>query len=97
VKMMPPGETIKQYYRVDSREISFFRFILEGYDGLAVLTTLDARRGQVVLSIAPGCEQDVAAIIRGLKSQMLIEPAQAPQEINGITAENRNDNQTLLY
>jgi len=63
VKITPPGETIKQYYRVDSREISFFRFILEGYDGLAVLTTLDARSGQVVLSIAPGCEQDVAAII----------------------------------
>lgn len=28
-------------------KISLFRFILEGYDGLAVLTTLDASKGLV--------------------------------------------------
>ena len=70
-----PGETIRQYYRVDSRDISFFRFVLEGYDGLAVLTTLDAREGKVVLAVAPGCEQDVSDIVSGLKNQMLIEPS----------------------
>jgi hypothetical protein len=84
--MMLPVETIKQYYRVDSRDISFFRFVLEGYDGLAVLTTLDATTGNVVLAIAPGCEQDVAAVISGLKSEMLIEPAPAP-EMTGSMAD----------
>lgn len=82
---MPPMETVKQYYRVDSREISFLRFILEGYDGLAVLTTLDARSGNVVLAVAPGCERDVAAVISGLQSEMLIEPAAAPETVNSTT------------
>ena len=79
-----PRETIKQYYRVDSRDISFFRFILEGYDGMAVLTTLDAVSGSVVLSIAPGCEQEVAAVVKGLKNQMLIEEAPAPEKVGSI-------------
>jgi len=83
-RKVPPAETNKQYFRVDSREISFFRFILEGYDGMAVLTTLDASCGGVALAIAPGCEQDVADIISGLKSEMLIEPAPASELINAI-------------
>lgn len=68
-------ETVKQYYRVDTREISFFRYILEAYDGLAVLTTLDARSGHVALVVAPGCERDVAELIANLRQEMLIEPS----------------------
>lgn len=83
--MRPPKETIKQYYRVESRDISFFRFVLEGYDGLAVLTTLDAPTGKVVLAIAPGCERDVADIISGLQSEMLIEAVPVTEMVNNLT------------
>ncbi len=92
-------KTSRQYYRVDSREISFLRFILEGYDGLAVLTTLDARSGKVVLTVAPGCEQDVSTVIRGLKKEMLIEPL-APSDALGRAAEandEKKDDPEFLY
>jgi hypothetical protein len=91
--MMPDAETSKQYYRVAGRDISFFRFVLEGYDGLAVLTTLDAPTGHVVLTVAPGCEEDVAAVISGLKSEIMIEPASAPENSSGLT----DDEAILLY
>jgi len=59
--------------RVDRREISYLRFILESYDGLATLSTLDAATGMVELKIAPGCEPDVARIVRDLQKEILIE------------------------
>ena len=34
-------------FRIQPERISLFRFILEGYDGLATLSTLDARQGYV--------------------------------------------------
>ena len=72
-----PAETVKRYYRVDRREIAFIKFILEAYDGLAVMETLDPMSGMVVIHIAPGCEADVEMIFQDLKKEIVIEPAEA--------------------
>lgn len=74
-------ETIKRYYRVDRREIAFIKFIVEAYDGIAVLETLDPMAGIVVFHIAPGCERDIDAILADLKREILIEPAQINAEL----------------
>jgi hypothetical protein len=66
-------ETIKKYYRVDRREISFLKFIFEAYDGIAVLTTIDSKQGVVVLQIPPGCEEDVEMILQDLRNDIIIE------------------------
>ena len=39
------------YLRIRPDRISLFRFLLEGYDGLAVLSTLDAKQGLVRLLV----------------------------------------------
>ena len=70
-------KTIKRYYRVDRREIAFLRFILEAYDGIAVLETLDSKLGIVVLHIAPGCEADADAILQDLKNDFMLESISA--------------------
>ena len=59
--------------RVDRREISYLRFIIESYDGLAIVSTLDPIKGLVELKIAPGCETEIKAIIRDLRNEILIE------------------------
>ena len=69
------AETIKQHYRVDRREIAFIRFIIEAYDGLAIVTTLDPETGLIEFQIAPGCEQDVEMILQDLKRNIMMEPA----------------------
>jgi len=46
-------------------EIHFLRFILEAYEGIATVTTLQPQLGLVRLNIAPGCEDDVERILRG--------------------------------
>lgn len=75
------AETIKQYYRVDRREIAFIKFIVEAYDGIAVMETLDPMAGIVVFHIAPGCERDIDALLEYLKREILIEPAQINAEL----------------
>lgn len=76
-------ETTKHYFRVDRREISFIKYVFEGWDNMAVLTTINRDSGTVVLSIAPGCEADAEAVIDQLTASMLIERIPAP-EIGGL-------------
>jgi hypothetical protein len=49
------------------------RFVLEGYDGVAVLRTIDSRRGLVVLYVGPGSETVVDLIIEDLQRSIRIE------------------------
>ena len=39
------------YIRIDPKSIAFLKFIIEGYDGLAILTTIDRRDGLVKLLV----------------------------------------------
>ncbi len=39
------------YLRIRTDRISLFRFLLEGYDGLATLSTVDVRQGLVRLIV----------------------------------------------
>lgn len=68
-------KTITEYYRVDRRRIAFLKFIFEAYEGIAVITTMDASAGIVAVRIAPGCEHEVAMLLDALKRDIRIEPA----------------------
>lgn len=64
----------ERYLRINPSEICFVKFILEGYDGLAVLSTVDAVRGVVRLAVAPGREQELEPLIGFLSETILMEP-----------------------
>lgn len=68
-----PKTTVKRYYRVDRGQIHFLKFVLEGYDGIAVLRTIDPQEGLVVLQIGPGCQSMVDMIIQDLQRHIRIE------------------------
>jgi hypothetical protein len=71
-------ETTRRYYRIDRRQIAYLKFILEGYEGLANLSTIDAERGVVVVHISPGCEDDFESLIEDLGRHMIIRTASGP-------------------
>ena len=85
-----PPETLSMtpcYYRVDRRDISLLRFILEAYEGVATLTTVDAAAGIVKIGIAPGREPLVKDLLATLctSREILLEPVPAPPPaIEGI-------------
>jgi hypothetical protein len=78
---MPACQTV--CYRLEPLHIHYVRFVLEGYEGLALLTTLDPERGVVRLSVAPGCEADLEELMRALASEVRIEPCPEPAEAKG--------------
>jgi len=59
---------------MDKNKIGLFRFILEGYDGLATLTTIDPAQGRVVLFVPPGCGKDVDTLLADLAGDLFLEP-----------------------
>ena len=56
-------------FHVDRKEISYLRFTLESYDGMAVVTTLDPYTALIEVSIAPGCEEIVFELLNSLKNE----------------------------
>jgi len=76
-------ETIKKHFRVDRKKISFLQFILEAYDGIANLTTIDSASGHVVLNIAPGCENDVKTLLREIENDAPNKPIEQVRKDEG--------------
>jgi len=72
-KMIEPCfQTRKQFFRIHRNHICFVRFILEAYDGIALMRTIDAKKGIVEIMTAPGCNDEVDAILQDLKLSILI-------------------------
>ena len=57
-------------YQVDPYEIHYLRFILEAYEGLATLTTLDPLKGLIQLAVPPGCEGSLKALMEALGQEL---------------------------
>ncbi|MEW6218057.1 MAG: DUF4911 domain-containing protein [Thermodesulfobacteriota bacterium] len=49
--------------RIAPERIGFLRFILEGYDGLAILTTQDNRLGIVEILVSPDQEAELLSLL----------------------------------
>jgi hypothetical protein len=75
-----PLRSQRRYYRVDRRDISLLRFILEAYEGVATLTTIDPAGGVVMVTMAPGQEPIVTEVLAllGARRDIRLEPLAAP-------------------
>jgi hypothetical protein len=62
-------ETIKRSFQVERRDISYLRWIIESYDGMAVLRTIDPHKAVIELQISPGCDNMVLELLDSLKEQ----------------------------
>lgn len=60
-------ETIQRFFQVDRREINYLRLIIESYDGMAVVRTIDPYKAVIELRISPGCESIVFELLESLK------------------------------
>ena len=59
---------------VEPRDIDFLNKLLEGYDNLALVTTVDASLGKMVLSVAKNAKKDIMAVLRCLPIPVCIDP-----------------------
>ncbi len=66
-------KTTRRYFRANRSDIALIRFIMEAYDGIAVVSTCRPERGQIVVTVAPGCELEVEMILADLNKGIRIE------------------------
>ena len=66
--------TIHKYFRVDPRDMAYVRFVVESYDGLAVLRTVDPREGIVEWMIPPDRMDEVDELIHSLQNEVALTP-----------------------
>lgn len=66
-------DTYSRYFRVQRKDIAFFKFIIESHEGMAVVRTKDPHEAIVELMIVPGWEKDVEEVLEGLKKEIAIE------------------------
>lgn len=69
------------YYRLGKDKIAMLRFLLESYDGLVFLRTLDNRQALVELAWPPSRAADARALIAALEGELGMQPAPVPAEI----------------
>ncbi len=66
-------DTQSRYLRLRREDIAYFKFIIESYEGMAVVRTKDPYEAVVELMVAPGWEKDVDEVLEGLQKEIPIE------------------------
>jgi hypothetical protein len=67
-------DTQSKYFRLHRKDIAYFKFIIESYEGMAVVRTKDPYEAVVELMVAPGWERDLDEVLEGLGNEIHIEP-----------------------
>jgi hypothetical protein len=65
---------ICRYFKVAHRDMVFLKFILEAYEGMNVMSTVDNRAGIIRIAIMPGFVADMDELLADLGRQVPMEP-----------------------
>ena len=66
-------DTSSKFYRLSRKDIAYFKFVVESYEGMAVVRTLDPGQAVVELQIAPGWEEEAEKLVEALQSEIRLE------------------------
>jgi hypothetical protein len=70
----------RRFFRVALPEIGYVRALVEAYDGIAQLRVRDPDRGEVELTIAPGCEDEAEALVQAIAREVAWSEIPAPPD-----------------
>lgn len=67
---------IERYFKVLRRDMVYLKFILEAYEGMNVMSTVDNRAGIIRIAIMPGFVADMDDLLAELGQQVPLEPVE---------------------
>ena len=70
---LSPGDESRRMLRVDPTQICYFTYLIASYEGLGVVTTLDASDGLVEVLVGQGMESYLDALIEDLSQEIAID------------------------
>lgn len=72
-KGQAPAWSERLYIRVHRKDIAYLKFILEGYDNLALLTVVDKYEAVLHLSYGPGRQEEILEFLEGMSKEIHLE------------------------
>lgn len=76
VMVQSSDSMICRYFKVAHRDMVFLKFILEAYEGMNVMSTVDNKSGIIRIAIMPGFVEDMDALLADLGTQVVMEPVE---------------------
>jgi hypothetical protein len=70
---------IFRYFKVRHRDMVYLKFILEAYEGMNVMSTVDNVAGIIRIAIMEGFEADMDELLADLGQQVSMEAAEWDQ------------------
>ncbi|MEI6209087.1 MAG: DUF4911 domain-containing protein [Desulfuromonadales bacterium] len=67
---------ICRYFRVDRRDMVYLKFILEAYEGMNVMSTVDNKAGIIRIAVMSGFIQDMDSLLSELGQKVNMEPVE---------------------
>lgn len=69
----------KRYFIVSRKDISIMRFILESYDGLIFMRTIDAAAGVIEVGYHPSRRVDAQQLLQALTEEVGLTEVDPPE------------------
>jgi hypothetical protein len=73
---------IERFFRVNRRDMVFLKFVLEAYEGMNVMSTVDNAAGIIRVAVMPGFESDMDALLAELGTLVSMEPVMRPDTVS---------------
>lgn len=67
---------ICRYFRVSRSDMVYLKFIMEAYEGMNVMTTVDNTAGIIRIAIMPGFEEEMDGLLAELGKKVVMEPVE---------------------
>lgn len=76
-------DTTALLIRIPPREIAYLSFVLESYEGVAAMRTIDPRSGIVEVMVPPSYEEEIEEILADLAREFPVHRMVSEEKVQG--------------
>ena len=73
-------DTISLFLQIPPREIAYLNFVLDSYEGVASMRTVDPLAGIVELMVSPSYQEEIGEILKDLAEEFHIQEVGGKKE-----------------
>ena len=81
---------IKRYFQLDRRNLAYLTFILEAYEGLATLSTIEKKETLVSITTLPWATADLNRLITALQGEFTLTEKAPPPDDRAAAGDDRH-------
>ena len=90
-----PDQIVKKILKLDRKDISYIKFLFEGYEDLCTITTVDKNEAVIALTILPDFVSDVNRILDALREEVDFQEIVLERTLSGYT-KGQNGNEGII-